>query len=63
MVAQQRAYLRSIRRTVDHSDLCIAGVAGSQGLVVVTNNRAHSDVLGELEVEDWEQDDEGRPPT
>lgn len=53
-VADQRMYLRDVGRTVAHPDLCVAGVAGSRGMVVVTHNRAHFDVMRGLAVEDWE---------
>lgn len=53
-VAERRSQLRWARRTVEHPDLCIAGVAGSLGMVLVSNNLRHFELLQGLEVEDWE---------
>lgn len=61
-VAERRAGLLDARRTVEHADLCIAGVAGSRGMALVTNNRKDVEVLGGLVVEDWEAA-EARPAT
>lgn len=55
-VARARATLRARRRTIEHPDLCIAGIAGSRGLVLVTDNLKHFTVHAELQVlgvEDW----------
>ena len=53
--AEMYAELRATGRTVDDIDLLIAGIAGSNGFVVVTNNRKHFDRIEGISVEDWSE--------
>lgn len=53
--AEIYAALRATGRTVDDIDLLIAGIAGSNGFVVVTNNRKHFDRIEGISVEDWSE--------
>lgn len=53
VAANLYADLRKKGQPIDDIDLLIAGTAMANGLVVVTQNRKHSDRIMGLEVEDW----------
>ncbi len=52
-VAQARASLKARNRTVEHPDLCFAGIAATSGLIVVTENLKIFTIHRGLRVENW----------
>lgn len=51
--ARYRFDLYQIRRTIEHPDICIAAIAASRGLTLVTHNPKDFIGFSGIQMEDW----------
>jgi len=50
--------LRKKGELIDDIDILIAGIAKANNLVLVTHNRSHFERIMDLEIEDWNEEEE-----